>query len=185
MTKAAQTGWGLIGASTIASAHMIDAIRANPGNQVVAVASSSPERGRAFAAQHGIAAAYDRVEDLLADPSVQVVYISTTNQLHHGQVLAAAAAGKQVLCEKPLAMSVADAAEMVQACRAAGVLLATNHHLRNAATHRKIRELIQSGAIGKPLLDKKSFSQRLFIQAVSKIFILDIILCYSILDSRI
>jgi 1,5-anhydro-D-fructose reductase (1,5-anhydro-D-mannitol-forming) len=151
MTKAAQTGWGLIGASTIASAHMIAAIRATRGNEVVAVASSSAERGREFAARHGIAAAHGSVDALLADPGVQVVYISTTNQLHHAQVLAAAAAGRHVLCEKPLALSLDDAQTMVRACSEAQVLLATNHHLRNAATHRKIRELIQAGAIGRPL----------------------------------
>jgi 1,5-anhydro-D-fructose reductase (1,5-anhydro-D-mannitol-forming) len=82
---------------------------------------------------------------------VQAVYISTTNELHHDQVLAAAAAGKHVLCEKPLALTAEDALEMVRACQKAGVVMATNHHLRNAATHRKMRELIQAGAIGKPL----------------------------------
>lgn len=145
------TGWGLIGASTIAAEHMIGAIRAQAGHEVVAVASSSAERGRAYADRHGIAAAYDSVEALLADPAVQAVYISTTNELHRDQVMAAAAAGKHVLCEKPLALNVADALAMVASCRAAGVVMATNHHLRNAATHRKIRDLVQGGAIGKPL----------------------------------
>jgi 1,5-anhydro-D-fructose reductase (1,5-anhydro-D-mannitol-forming) len=144
-------GWGLIGASTIAAEHMIAAIRAQPGHTVVAVASSSAERGRAYAARHGIAAAYGSVSALLADPAVRAVYISTTNELHRGQVLAAAAAGKHVLCEKPLALNLADAMAMVRACRDAGVVMATNHHLRNAATHRKIRDLVQAGAIGKPL----------------------------------
>ena len=59
--------------------------------------------------------------------------------------------GKHVLCEKPLALSLADAREMVAACARAGVVSGTNHHLRNAATHGKIRELIRAGAIGKPL----------------------------------
>ena len=144
-------GWGLIGASTIASEHMIGAIRAQAGHEVVAVASSNPERGRKFAAQHEIDASYDSVGTLLADPRVAVVYISTTNELHRDQVLAAAKAGKHVLCEKPLALSIDDALQMAAACKAAGVIMATNHHLRNAATHRRIRELIQAGAIGKPL----------------------------------
>ena len=144
-------GWGLIGASTIASEHMIGAIRAQAGHDVVAVASSSPERGRKFAAQHEIDASYVSVDALLADPRVAVVYVSTTNELHRDQVLAAAKAGKHVLCEKPLALSVDDALQMAAACKAAGVVMATNHHLRNAATHRRIRELIRTGAIGKPL----------------------------------
>ena len=95
--------------------------------------------------------AYTELGALLADPAVDAVYISTTNELHKAQTLAAAAAGKHVLCEKPLALTLADAREMVTACKQAGVVMGTNHHLRNAATHRKIRELIQSGAIGKPL----------------------------------
>ncbi len=145
------TGWGLIGASNIASQHMIDAIRAQSGHEVVAVMSSSAQRAQDFAEKHRVAGVYSELSALLADPAVQVVYVSTTNELHHGQVLAAAAAGKQILCEKPLALDVSDALAMVNACRDAGVLLATNHHLRNAASHRKIRELVQSGAIGKPL----------------------------------
>src|SRR5882757_9313430 len=151
MTAQQRTGWGFIGASTIAAQHMIGAVRAQPGHDVVAVASSSAERARAFAAEHKIAGAYDSVAALLADPAVQAVYISTTNELHRDQVLAAAAAGKHVLCEKPLALTVDDARAMVRACAAARVTMATNHHLRNAATHRKIRELVQGGAIGKPL----------------------------------
>jgi 1,5-anhydro-D-fructose reductase (1,5-anhydro-D-mannitol-forming) len=145
------TGWGLIGASTIAREWMVDAIRSQPGHEVVAVMSTSAERAQAFATQHRIAAAFDSLPALLADPAVDAVYISTTNELHLPQVLAAAAAGKHVLCEKPLALTVADARRMQAACRGAGVVMATNHHLRNAASHRKIRELVQGGAIGRPL----------------------------------
>jgi 1,5-anhydro-D-fructose reductase (1,5-anhydro-D-mannitol-forming) len=145
------TGWGLIGASTIARQYMVDAIRAQRGNFVQAVMSSSQERADKFASELGIPAAYSSVASLLSDPKVQAVYISTTNELHFEQVIAAAAAGKHVLCEKPLALTADEAISMVRACRQAGVVMATNHHLRNAATHRKIRELIAQGAIGKPL----------------------------------
>ena len=85
-------GWGLIGASTIAAEWMIDAIRAQPGNRVVAVASSNAERGRDYAHRHDIPASYDSVTALLADPAVNAVYVSTTNELHREQVLAAARA---------------------------------------------------------------------------------------------
>ncbi len=151
MSKDTSIGWGLIGASTIAKQYMVDAIRAQPGHFVRAVMSSQQDRADRFAADCNIPAAYASLDALLADPQVQVVYISTTNELHRDQVLAAAAAGKHVLCEKPLALSTEDARTMARACQKAGVLMATNHHLRGAATHRKIRELIQSGAIGKPL----------------------------------
>jgi len=151
MGQEMNTGWGLIGASTIARQYMVDAIRAQPGHFVQAVMSSSQERANTFATHAGIPAAYNALDALLADPKVQAVYISTTNELHHAQVLAAAAAGKHVLCEKPLALTAEEAVAMVQACQKAGVVMATNHHLRNAATHRKMRELIAQGAIGKPL----------------------------------
>jgi 1,5-anhydro-D-fructose reductase (1,5-anhydro-D-mannitol-forming) len=151
MSSEKHTGWGLVGASTIARQHMVEAIRAQPGHDVVAVMSSSLERAKSFAGEQRIRSAYDSLEALLRDPAVDVVYISTTNELHAAQAVAAAKAGKHVLCEKPLALTVDDALAMARACRQAGVVLATNHHLRNAATHRKIRELIVAGAIGRPL----------------------------------
>ena len=148
---AKRIGWGLIGASTIAREWMIDAIRGQSDNEIVAVMSADSGRGEAFAQANHIAASYASVDALLANPEVDAVYVSTTNELHKAQTLAAAAAGKHVLCEKPLALRLDDALEMVAACKKAGVIMGTNHHLRNAASHRKIRELILTGAIGKPL----------------------------------
>ncbi len=140
--------WGLIGASTIAAQHMIGAIRAQDGNDVVCVLSSDDARGVSFAKTHEIARSTTSLDALLADPDISAVYISTTNEKHKPQALAAIAAGKHVLCEKPLALRVEDAVEMVEAARARGVTFATNHHLRNAGSHLKIKELIQSGRIG-------------------------------------
>lgn len=142
--------WGLIGASTIAREWVIGAIRA-AGSEVVSVMSSSAERGEAYAAENGIAKAVTSVDDLVGDPDVDAVYISTTNELHHGQALAAIRAGKHVLCEKPLAMNLNDGCEMVLKACEAGVVLGTNHHLRNAATHRAMREAIAAGRIGRPI----------------------------------
>jgi 1,5-anhydro-D-fructose reductase (1,5-anhydro-D-mannitol-forming) len=87
----------------------------------------------------------------LGDPGVGAVYISSTNEKHLAQAMAAIAAGKHVICEKPLAMTVADAAAMVRAAEAAGVVFATNHHLRCAASHRAIRDLVVQGRIGRVL----------------------------------
>jgi 1,5-anhydro-D-fructose reductase (1,5-anhydro-D-mannitol-forming) len=143
--------WGVIGASTIGREWMIPAINAQPDSMVAAVASSSPERGRRYADELAIPNAFSSVADLLADPALDAVYISTTNEWHESQALAAVAAGKHVLCEKPLALSLDSAQTMVAAAVAAGVVLGTNHHLRNAATHRKMRTLIQGGVIGRPL----------------------------------
>lgn len=142
--------WGLIGASTIASEYMIGAIRGQ-GHEIVGVMSGDAARGHAYAERHGIAASTTSLDDLLADEGPDAVYISTTNEKHHPQALAAIAAGKHVLCEKPLAMTPAEAAEMVRAAQAKGVVFATNHHLRNAGSHLAIRDLIASGRIGRVL----------------------------------
>ena len=142
--------WGLIGASTIAAEHMIGAIRA-AGGEVAAVLSSDAARGRAYAAAHGIERATTERAALIEAADIDAVYISTTNELHRDQLFAAAAAGKHVLCEKPLALTLADARAMVAACARHGVVMGTNHHLRNAATHRAMRDAIVAGHIGRPL----------------------------------
>jgi len=142
--------WGLIGASTIARQFMINAIRAQADGEIGAVMSSNPERATAYARENGIPAAVSSLDALLGS-DIDAVYISTTNELHLEQALAAIKAGKHVLCEKPLALSSADARTMVATARAAGVVLGTNHHLRNAGAHRAMREAIAGGRIGKPV----------------------------------
>ncbi|MBA3449842.1 MAG: Gfo/Idh/MocA family oxidoreductase [Chloroflexia bacterium] len=143
--------WGLIGASTIGREWMAPAIAAQTDCVLAAVASRDADRARKYAADLGVPTWYASVDELLADPEIDAVYISTTNEWHEPQVIAAAHAGKHVLCEKPLALTLDGARSMVAACARAGVVLGTNHHLRNAATHRKMRDLIQKGAIGQPL----------------------------------
>lgn len=140
--------WGLIGASTIAAEHMIGAIRASGGN-IATVMSASPDRAVSYAAEHNIP---NGVTDLnAAMDGVDAVYISTTNEKHLPQAMAAINAGKHVLCEKPLAMNVADAVSMVSAAKQAKVTFGTNHHLRNAGSHLAIRDAIQNGRIGTVL----------------------------------
>lgn len=143
-----KTRWALIGATTIAREWMVNAIR-QTGGEIVNVMSSDAARGRAFADEFGIPHATTDLDEVLRD--VDAVYISTTNERHYAECMAAAKAGRHVLCEKPLATSYADAAAMVAACRDAGVVMATNHHLRNAATHRAMRDAIVAGRIGTPL----------------------------------
>jgi 1,5-anhydro-D-fructose reductase (1,5-anhydro-D-mannitol-forming) len=146
MTKT--TRWGLVGATTIAREWMIAAIRAEKG-EIAGVMSTNAARGAAYAAEHHIPLATTSLDELFGH--VDAVYVATTNDLHHGQALAAASAGKHVLCEKPLALNLEQAREMVAACRTSGVVMATNHHLRNAATHRAMRAAIGDGRIGRPL----------------------------------
>lgn len=140
--------WGLIGASTIAAEHMIGAIRAS-GGDIATVLSSNADRAASYAATHDIP---NGVTDLdAAMDGVDAVYISTTNEKHLPQAMAAITAGKHVLCEKPLAMNVADAVSMVSAAEQAKVIFGTNHHLRNAGSHLAIRDAIQNGRIGTVL----------------------------------
>jgi len=138
--------WALIGASDIAETRVIEALRLQK-HQVVGVMSSSKDRAQQFAARNQLERSTNSLEELLSW-DIDAVYISTTNELHAQQAIAAARAGKHVLCEKPLAMSVVDCATMIKTARDNNVVLATNHHLRNAATNQTIRQLIANGEIG-------------------------------------
>jgi 1,5-anhydro-D-fructose reductase (1,5-anhydro-D-mannitol-forming) len=143
--------WGLIGASTIAAEHMIGALRGQPGCSIAWVMSGTTDHAKAFATAHGIPRFSTQLDSVLCDGSVDAVYISSTNEKHGTQALAAIAAGKHVICEKPLAMTVGEAAHMAAAATAAGVTFATNHHLRNAGSHQTIRGLIATGRVGQVL----------------------------------
>jgi 1,5-anhydro-D-fructose reductase (1,5-anhydro-D-mannitol-forming) len=127
---------------------LIPAVQAVEDAEAVGVFSTSPERGARLAEEAGLERAYGSLAELLSDSRLDAVYISTTNDLHAAQTIAAARAGKHVLCEKPLAVSLSDALQMRQACTDAGVVLGVNHHLRGAATIRAMRQLIADGAIG-------------------------------------
>ena len=142
--------WALVGASTIAAEHVLAALR-EAGQDVAVIQSTTVARAQAFAAEHGIPAFGTDLKLILSDAGIGAVYISSTNEKHHAQAMAAIAAGKHVLCEKPLAMSVADAAGMVAAASAGGVTFATNHHLRCSGSHRAVRDLIVAGRIGRVL----------------------------------
>jgi 1,5-anhydro-D-fructose reductase (1,5-anhydro-D-mannitol-forming) len=146
----AKVRWGLIGATVIGREWMIDAIR-QAGGDIVAVMSTDPARGRAYAHEFGIPQSVSGTPGLFS-AEVEAVYISTTNERHRAETSAAAKAGVHVLCEKPLATSLADARDMVAACKSAGVAFATNHHLRNGAVAVAMRTMIGAGRIGRPLV---------------------------------
>ncbi len=143
--------WAFFGASTIAGQYLAGAVRATGGCEVRWVVSGSAERAASFATTHGIAHSGTDLSAALADPAVSAVYISSTNERHYAQAMSAIAAGKHVLCEKPLATGVSDAQNMVRAAERAGVVFATNHHLRSAGSLRAIRQLVASGKVGKVL----------------------------------
>ena len=142
--------WALVGASDIAATRMIPAIRRH-GDEILAVVSGDQSHGERFAARHEIARATTDVGLVLADQDIDAVYISSRNHQHAQQATAALAADKHVLLEKPLALSAHDVGGLLATAAAHAGVLAVNHHLPGAATHRRIRELIRAGAVGTPL----------------------------------
>lgn len=141
--------WGLIGASDIAATRVIPAMRRG-GDTVVGVCSGSAARAASYGAEHGLSLSTASLDELLA-ADVDAVYVSSRNDQHAAQALAAAAAGRHVLLEKPLAVTIEDAKAVVEACDRAGVVLAVNHHLPAAGSHREVQRLVRSGAVGRVL----------------------------------
>ncbi len=138
---------GVIGAGGIARRRPIPGLLEARTSRLAAVmdVAGAEEIAREFSAP----AAYSREADLLADPSVQAVYVATPVHLHRAQVEACAAAGKPLLCEKPLAAATADAAAMAGACAKAGVLLREAYMMPYHGAHQAMRRLIAEGRIGR------------------------------------
>jgi predicted dehydrogenase len=141
--------WGVMSTADIATRKVIPGLRRARRSELVAIASRDGERARAVAAELGIARAHGSYEALLGDPGVDAVYIPLPNHLHLEWAIAAARAGKHVLCEKPIALSAADAREIVDACAAAGVLLMEAFMYRLHPSWVAARDLVASGRIGR------------------------------------
>ena len=133
---------GTLGAARITPAALIKPARLMPEVTVTAVAARDPERARRFAAQHGIATVHGSYEELLADPDVDAVYNPLPNSLHAPWTLRAIAAGKHVLCEKPLAANEAEAAEVAAAARSSGLVVMEAFHYRHHPLARRMREIV-------------------------------------------
>jgi xylose dehydrogenase (NAD/NADP) len=142
--------WGVLGGARIAEGFVLPALRATPGSVPLAVASSRSERAQRIAAAFDIARTYDRYEALIADPDVDAVYIALPNALHTRWTLAALAAGKHVLCEKPLATSVAEVDEIEAAAAAAQRLVVEGFMYRSHPQFAGLRSLVADGRIGTP-----------------------------------
>jgi 1,5-anhydro-D-fructose reductase (1,5-anhydro-D-mannitol-forming) len=151
-------GWGIVGLGRIASSAIAPAITASANGTLISVVSRDQGRAEQFASTHGAARAYDDYAKMLADPAVEAVYIATPNAQHAEQVIAAAAAGKHVLCDKPLALTVADARRCVQECRSAGVRLGITFQTRNHDGLAEATELVRGGAIGRVVIAEVEMS---------------------------
>ncbi len=139
--------WGILGVAKI-NERLLPAFAVAADADLVAIASRSPERARDAAAAAGIPAAHGSYEALLADPAVEAVYIPLPNTLHAEWTRRAADAGKHVLCEKPLAPTAAEAAELVAHCRKKGVRLMDGFMWPHHARTSRLRLLLDGGTIG-------------------------------------
>jgi len=146
MTDFASIGAAVIGTGFIGTVHA-QALR-RLGVRVRGVLGSSPERGQARAALIGLDHAYATLDDLLADDGIDVVHVTSPNHAHYPQVKAILAAGKHVICEKPLAMTSAESAEMVALARASGKVAAVCYNIRFYPLNQHARGMVAAGQLG-------------------------------------
>jgi predicted dehydrogenase len=144
---------GLVGAQFIGNLY-VHSLRQVPGAAITAVAS--PNTAAGFAARHGVEAHFSDYREMIGGAEIDAVAIAAPNDLHFDICLAAAQAGKHVLCEKPLAMSLDESDRMVEACRRAGVVLFYAENLLFAPMYDRVRELSRKGAVGAPFLVKQA-----------------------------
>jgi len=154
----AEVRWGVLSTASVAREKVIPGIQRADRCRVVAIASRDPARAVEVAGQTGIPRAHGSYEALLADPTVDAVYIPLPNHLHAEWGVAAARAGKHVLCEKPLALTSADAERMIEVAEAEGVRLMEAFMYRLHPSWIAVRELVTSGRIGRLMAVQSWFS---------------------------
>src|SRR5687768_1135626 len=150
--------WGILSTADIARKKVIPAMRKAARCEITAIASRDAGRAQAVAAELAIPVTHSSYDALLADPDVDAVYMPLPNHMHLEWTLAAARAGKHVLCEKPLALSSADAQRMVDGCAEAGVTLMEAFMYRLHPSWVAVREIVQSGRLGELMAVQSWFS---------------------------
>ena len=147
-----RVGFAIVGLGRLSLEEILPAFGESRHAKPLALVSGTPEKAKAVAAQYGVPAGsiydyatFDRIAD---DPAIQAVYIVLPNSMHHEFVLRAARAGKHVLCEKPMAVSSAEAREMVEACRAANVKLMVAYRIQYEPHNREAMRWLRSGEFG-------------------------------------
>ncbi|MDQ3396684.1 MAG: Gfo/Idh/MocA family oxidoreductase [Deinococcota bacterium] len=138
---------GIIGAGGVSIFHFQGYTAG--GAVVVAIADTDPVALARRQREWNIPRGYSSYEELLADPDIEAVSVCLPNALHHPVTLAAARAGKHVLCEKPISLSLEKAEEMIRVCREAGVILQIGHHLRSDSAALRAKKLLDSGELGR------------------------------------
>src|SRR6187401_3877635 len=146
MKTIADIGAAVIGTGFIGTVH-VEALR-RIGVQVRGVLGSTPERGAARAEALGVARAYPSLEALLDDPTVDAVHVTSPNDLHLPQAKAVLAAGRHVICEKPLAMSATESRELVELAARSGLVNAANFNIRYYPLNQHAHDLVSAGEVG-------------------------------------
>lgn len=149
--------WGLLSTARINRA-LIPVLKTSKRNRLTTVASRSLPAAQAYAAEWGIPRVHGSYDALLADPEVHVIYNPLPNSLHAEWTIKALRAGKHVLCEKPLAVSVEEVDAMAAAARASGTVLTEAFMYRHHPQTRRVKEVIEQGALGKLRLIKGAFT---------------------------
>jgi len=142
MIHAAISGTGFMGVTHA------EALKRLPGVKLLGIQGSTPDKSRAAADNLQLPKAYADFDEILADPEVAVVHLTTPNRLHYPQAKAALAAGKHVLCEKPLAMTSAESAELAELAAASGLAHGVNYNIRFYPLNLHAREQVAAGAAG-------------------------------------
>jgi D-xylose 1-dehydrogenase (NADP+, D-xylono-1,5-lactone-forming) len=149
--------WGLLSTARITRV-LLPPLRASTRNELTAVASRDLNRAKTYADERKIPRVFGSYEALLADPDVDVIYNPLPNSLHAEWTIKAAEAGKHVLCEKPLANTVEEVDAMTEAAEKAGIVLMEAFMYRHHPQTIRVKELVESGAIGKLQLIRGSFT---------------------------
>ena len=146
MARRSDIGTAIIGSGFIGTVH-IEALR-RIGVRVVGLLEATPELGMARAEALGLPRAYASLAEILDDPAVQVVHVTSPNELHHPQVREILAVGRHVVCEKPLAMTSVESAELVELAASRGLVNAVNFNIRFYPLNQHVASLVREGGIG-------------------------------------
>jgi len=151
-----RTKIAILGAGFVANIHLESYVRFVPEAEVVAVFSNQADEAKAFALKHGIPQWYDDLDKLLAESGAEVIDIGLPNYLHHEACMKSAAANKHIIIEKPLALTLEEADEMIDTCKKKGVLLMYAEQLCFTPKYERARALVECGAVGKVYMIKQA-----------------------------
>lgn len=144
-------GFGIIGCGDVTEKKSGPAFQKIEGARLAAVMRRDPEKLKDYALRHGVEKYSTNYLDLLTDPQIDAIYIATPPHMHHFYTLEAARHGKHVYVEKPMATTVQECREMMEACKAGGVKLFVAYYRRGQEKFKRIKDLLDSGAIGQVL----------------------------------